>query len=547
MNTITTIGCKTVCYLVAVVFVPAAGLSAEVAGQTAPSAPKTPKPPFRVLFSNDFTNMETCVSPYHKKGQRWTPEMLEATVDETANTGVEVHMLQPCVTWVPWWKSEVYSMQEHYDFWFGKYGNYPTMPVHEYIIKGGDPFEVFINRCREKGLTPFISVRLNDGHHLENVDIPNNKRGGHCICKFYAEHPEYRIGTNLKSWDQRVHNWAIPAVRNYKYQLIEEICQNYDLEGLELDFMRHGSYFQVDKTTGKQRADIITGFVGKVRRLLDRTAKPGQHRWLSVRIPCILSPHERLGIDVARIAAAGVDIINASPTYYTVQQHDLAKIVKMAPGTAVYLEMCHTTTQGKRVAQGYDSSTYRRTTDEQYYTAAHLAYARGAVGVTAFNFVYYREHGQGERGPFNEPPFHIFKGVGDPQWVARQPQHYILAKSYSVPNMPKDFTPKTTVKYPLDMAPPAGGWTADATLRIQSDNLMNNSKWVASFNGVGLKAAEDLAEPYPSPYTPLLGTKEIMRGWTIPNGLLRDGINQLELTMQAGSHVNVVYLDIAVK
>ena len=136
----------------------------------------SPKPPFQVLFSNDFTNITTCVSPYHPKGQPWKPEMLEATVDETAGTGVQVHLLQPAHTWVPWWQSDVYPMREHYDWWHSKYGNYPAMDIHEYILGGGDPFEVFINRCRLHGIMPFISLRMNDPHHLEHTETPNNKQ-----------------------------------------------------------------------------------------------------------------------------------------------------------------------------------------------------------------------------------------------------------------------------------------------------------------------------------------------------------------------------------
>ncbi len=43
--------------------------------------------------------------------------MLEATVDETAGMGVDVHMLQPAHTWVPWWPSKVYPMEEHSRWW----------------------------------------------------------------------------------------------------------------------------------------------------------------------------------------------------------------------------------------------------------------------------------------------------------------------------------------------------------------------------------------------------------------------------------------------
>jgi len=41
------------------------------------------------------TNIETCVSPYRAKRELFRPEMREATVDETAGVGIDVHMFQP--------------------------------------------------------------------------------------------------------------------------------------------------------------------------------------------------------------------------------------------------------------------------------------------------------------------------------------------------------------------------------------------------------------------------------------------------------------------
>ena len=66
----------------------------------------------------------------------------------------------------------------------------------------------------------------------------------------------------------------------------------------------------------------------------------------------------------------------------------------------------------------YGTSAWPRTSDAQFYTTAHLAYERGADGLSFFNFVYYREHGGSERGPFNEPPFHVFNHMDDPAWLA---------------------------------------------------------------------------------------------------------------------------------
>ena len=70
-----------------------------------PYGPTRSKPPYRVLYSNDTTNILSCVSPWHRAGAPFRPEMLEATVDEVAGLGVDAHLLQPGLGWVPWWQS----------------------------------------------------------------------------------------------------------------------------------------------------------------------------------------------------------------------------------------------------------------------------------------------------------------------------------------------------------------------------------------------------------------------------------------------------------
>jgi hypothetical protein len=99
------------------------------------------KAPYKVLFSNDTTNILTCNSPYHPWLTRVTDKetgreqytsppfseaMLEATVDETADTGLDVHLLQPGVGWVPWWKSTVYPFEEHIKFMKERTGMDPS-------------------------------------------------------------------------------------------------------------------------------------------------------------------------------------------------------------------------------------------------------------------------------------------------------------------------------------------------------------------------------------------------------------------------------------
>lgn len=71
------------------------------------------KVPFRVLFSNDTTNITSNASPFHKRGEPFTEDKLRASVDETVGNS-DVHMLQPGGGRVPWWKSKVAPADEYY-------------------------------------------------------------------------------------------------------------------------------------------------------------------------------------------------------------------------------------------------------------------------------------------------------------------------------------------------------------------------------------------------------------------------------------------------
>ena len=518
------------------------------------------KAPYRVLFSNDTSNITTCTSPYHAKGEPFRPEMLEASVDETAGRGVDVHMLQPGVAVVPWWRSEQYPYEEHARWFEQTYGvSMRNDPYAQYMLSGGDLVETFVKRCRRKGLAPFVSLRMNDPHGKEFVDgftgddiaeIPS--LACHCVNRFYREHPEYRIGpeVDIAHWGARVLSWIHPEVREWMLGYVREVCEGYDIDGLELDFMRHFNYFRPGEANREQRAAIMTDFVSRTREALDRSTRPGRRRWLCARAPSCAEMLADLGLDLPALVAAGLDMINLSASYFTIQQTDVPRIRETVPNASLYLELCHTTMLQYVDTGGYDAFLFRRTTPEQYRTAAHLAYARGADGVSFFNFVYYREHGVGDRGPFDEPPFHVLHTVGDPEWVARQPQHYFIGHSETPPvpealKMPRTVEPERTSTFELDMAPPAGGWTRDGRLRIQAAQDLGISRWRAVMNGVQLKEAGDRAEPFANPYTPLLGTPEQHRAWIVPPGILKKGSNRIELMLLPGSSaVELVFLDL---
>jgi len=521
-------------------------------------APKR-KAPFKVLFSNDTTHLGSCPSPFRKRGEPFKEAHLRASVAETAGKGIDVHLLQPGLGWVPWWPSAVLPMKRHVE-WLRQRGLAPNA-FESYVLNGGDLVRVFIDACRACGEAPFVSLRLNDAHHIYRGGsaAPEAREKALAEFQFFADHPDCRIGPEVDG-DERMRymlDWGRPEVRAYKLSLIEELCANYEFDGLELDFMRHWIFFNLKRTTAEQRRAIQTEFVQQVRDRLDRSRKPGPRRWLCVRVPSYPETYDPMGLDLAAFAAAGVDMVNASSHYFTDGQLEIESLRRLLPASvALYAEVQYVTATSQKLTLPNITQTLnanRRTTREQFNTVAHQAYARGADGISAFNFQYYR----GTHNPTDvygepaEPPFEVFKGLGDPAWLASQPQHYVLGLGQGHPKkkgrpFQDAVKPGEAVRLSLFMAPPAQGWQTAGRLRIQARTRLLGQPWRASLNGVPLAPTADVSEPYASPYVVGLGKPEEYLAWTVPASVLKAGVNEIELALLDGRPVHVTFLDLAI-
>lgn len=508
----------------------------------ATEAPRDPpeKAPFKVLYSNDFTNLGI-VSPYHRKGSAFERGDLRESVLETKGAGV--HMLQPAHGQVPWWPSEIYPLATHHAWWAEHYGvpvEEQRIPAqHREIMAGWDPFADYLSACREVGQRAFVSMRLNDTHHLQHAADARCQAGYHSISRFYVEHPEYRLkglGSGL--------DWGRPEVREAMFGYIEEICKAYDLDGFELDFMRFPNFFRDDHPLD-DRVRIITGFVSRVSGVLGNRRPGKRKRWLGARVPGRLEQMGEVGICLPKMVDAGVDMVNLSASFFTGPYHDVRAVRGLLPDAAIYVEMCHTTLTGSVVdAKGGDNFTFLRTTDQQYYTAAHMAYEQGADGVSLFNFVYTREHGSNTavRGPWHEPPFHILPHLGDRVWLARQPQWYVLANTWGAKPFPSRVEPTEPLVCRLDMAP-GSSHVADGVLRLLSKGTEPMGTWTVLLNGDVLPELPVVSKPLPHPYDANLNLSGTYLCFELPRRVVRRGANHLVLVPRGEARAAIDYLD----
>src|SRR5439155_13591891 len=147
----------------------------------------------------------------------------------------------------------------------GNYANYPSkvLPVwdlpglRKWWKAGIDPVRVFAAETRKRGLETFFSYRLNG---TDMTDIrPLTKP------LFKTLHPDWLIRTWESYGNPGYWNFAVPGVRKYKVQILQEIAENYDYDGLEIDFAR----VPINLPPGRQwenRGHLIT-FLREVRSI----------------------------------------------------------------------------------------------------------------------------------------------------------------------------------------------------------------------------------------------------------------------------------------
>lgn len=511
------------------------------AQQPAPKPAASPgKPGWKVIYSNDATNIFNCVSPFNppgKKDSRFNEVMIRASVAEAAVKGVDAQLLQPGHGWVPWWPSKILPLAQHEAWYEARYGVKPKLPPHQFLHEGGDIIGAFIDECHKHGNAALVSYRVNDNHHLEGIDGNPGPSKAHALSQFYADHPEYRIGPTTTKED-RVHNWLIPAARDYKVSLIVEMLEQYPaLDGLELDFMRYPNYFPAD-TPNERRVEVMRGVLKEIRAALDRTSPDGKRRWLGARVPILEKDWANIGFDPAAWHAEGVDFFNLSPSYRLTQQTSVAQARERAPQAAIYLELTHTPQTWKFGGLGYDDHCFRRSTDEMLENTARIGYAEGADGMSLFNFVYYRAHGglRKQRGPFDEPPFDVLTKVADPAALQSIPGYFFLEVVNEL------FLRGRKREYSMEALPAEGNGPGIVRIQIvtneeasSDENLqptgVERGDWAVQLNGTTLEPIGPSKEHYPFPtrYTAGFGNTDQYLEFKLPAGALQNGPNAISV------------------
>ena len=486
--------------------------------------------PYRCLYNHELLILFTSQSPYQSYREDVTDRQAAGFVEELAETQVDALMCCPQAWMTPLWPSvvdpkwrdeapgEVEPPAEADRRYFEK--AYWRMRRH--MLRGGDPVAVSLAAARRCGIAFFLSYRMNEIHYVRYPDCPTHSR-------FWREHPEWRLHQQPAGAPL---NYLVPEVRARYLALLTELAERYDLDGMELDFMRHPTLFPPGREA--EGTPILTEFVGRVRTMLDRVGEArGRRLPLCVRVPRSPALALAAGMDVAAWDRAGwIDMVNASPHFRNVLAVDIPAY-KAALGRArVYGEM-HFNTQGGRTPEGYCNNINRRTTPRIYETTALSFLDRGADGISLFNFAYTRDHSFAEPRrrayPGVEPPFATLRHIVDEEHLRRQPRHYLVGPGFGdfPVRLGAPSAPHRVGLHVADRVPEEH--FAEAVLRLEAEAPCQIHDVQVSVNGAPLLRIPDSGELFRPFSMEALPAPDCLLFYQVPVAALVHGENRIEI------------------
>lgn len=128
-----------------------------------------------------------------------------------------------------------------------------------------DTLQVLIDRCHELGVKVYLSERTSEGGHSDQS----------------RAHPEWFLkATAARGWSA---NYALPEVRAFIRDMLLYSAENYDLDGLTMDFSRCRYNFE----PGEEKPEYMTDLLRQLRAGLDRIGRRrGRHLALNASFVC---------------------------------------------------------------------------------------------------------------------------------------------------------------------------------------------------------------------------------------------------------------------
>jgi len=368
---------------------------------------------------------------------------------------------------------------------------------------GKDCLELVVERCHEAGVEIFWTHRINDVHD----SIPNLRW---LLSQWKREHPEYLLG-KPEDWETHVDaeprqwwsalDFAKSEVTDYLCRINEEVCQRYDVDGIEIDYFRSPMFFKPNldyKPATDEQVEIMTAFQRRTREIARREGqRRGRPILVAVRVPMTVEKCRYVGIDIeAWLAEDLVDLLVTGGGYvpFTMPTKELVELGH-AYDVPVYPAISGSGMRRRERRPG-ERDKPRPLGSGAWRAVAANAWHNGADGMYTFN------HFPGK------PENPIFMTIGDPEGLAEVDKTFIIdnwgchggSLEYAVVQsqiLPKELD--STGK-PLELVLPVGDDVAGAakagrlrrvSLRLSGKGLEAHDAVQVRVNGVEAPAQDE--------------------------------------------------------
>ena len=184
-------------------------------------------------------------------------------------------------------------------FLFDK-GKFSGNNLRKFLQAGTDGLRMSSEFARRHDLECVWSLRMNDVHDVANpVMVPNWKRKAPRRLMSNAEESRQFSGRR-RLWS--LVDYEHPDVEPALLAVIAEVLTNYDLDGIELDFLRAPFYFRSSfegRPASDEQTEVLSKLLRSIRALVLRTSEvKNRPLLLAARVPVTVKLCRNLGIDV---------------------------------------------------------------------------------------------------------------------------------------------------------------------------------------------------------------------------------------------------------
>ncbi len=285
--------------------------------------------------------------------------------------------------------------------------------VKKWLDDGVDILQVIVEASQERKLEAFFEYRPN------GFDRAGKNWSTPISLPIKDRNPEWML-TGDAWWvaEQRL-NFAIPGVQDYKLAILREVAENYDFDGMNLDFGRAPPMLPIGQQW--EYRDTMTEFVRKVRLMLQEAAqRRGRPFLLSVRVAATVPGCHFDGLDIETWVQENlVDIIVMGVRSF---EWDVAGFHRITRGTHVKLY--------PSIDDVHASDGYKHPPIEVLRGVMANAWHQGSDGVLVFNWSASKlSTAIGVKKPF-APHQQAYHEIGDPQTMRFKDKTFVVQRRF---------------------------------------------------------------------------------------------------------------------